>query len=248
MNTTTARTVLVTGASRGLGREIAIAFARIGDFVYLGFLNREDKALETLQAMREAGGDGELCPFDVRQPDQIKAAVEKIVLARGRLDILVNNAGVTRDGLFVTLSHEDWRETISVNLDGAFHCSRAVVKTMISQRRGAIINVASITGVHANPGQANYAASKGGLLSLTRNMASELAPLGVRVNAVSPGLLNTGMAARLDHRIVEETKKHIPLRRFGEAREVANVVVFLASEAASYIVGQGIIVDGGLTG
>ncbi len=242
------RTVLVTGASRGLGRAIAVAFAKTGAFVYVGFHNRTDKAEETLAAIQEAGGAGELCPFDVRQPDKVQAAVESIVRARGRLDVLVNNAGVVRDSLFATLTREDWTETQSVNLDGAFHCCRAAVKSMLVNKQGAIINVGSIAGLHSSPGQSNYAASKGGLLALTKTLGSELAPLGIRVNAVAPGLLATGMAARMDRRLAEETKKRIPLGRFGEAREVADVVVFLASEAAAYIIGQIIVVDGGLTG
>lgn len=248
MSVPLSRTVLVTGASRGLGRAIAVAFAKTGAYVFVGFHNREDKAGETLAEITAAGGEGELCPFDVRQADQVNAAVEKIVRARGRLDVLVNNAGVVRDSLFATLTRGDWSEIQSVNLDGAFHCCRAAVKSMMVNRRGSIINVGSIAGLHASPGQANYAASKGGLLALTKTLGSELAPLGIRVNAIAPGLLATGMAARMDRRLADEARKRIPLGRFGEGREVADVAVFLASEAASYIVGQILVVDGGLTG
>lgn len=245
---TPTRTVLVTGASRGLGSAIALAFGKAGDFVYVGYHTRPDKAAETLAEIRAAGGDGDLCGFDVRHADQVRAAFEGILMARGRLDVLVNNAGVVRDSLFATLSEKDWTEIQAVNLDGAFHCCRAAVKSMLRNKQGVIINVGSIAGLHASPGQANYAASKGGLLALTRTLGSELAPMGIRVNAVAPGLLATGMAARMDRRLAEETKKRIPLGRFGEGREVADVVVFLASPAAAYIVGQIIVVDGGLTG
>jgi 3-oxoacyl-[acyl-carrier protein] reductase len=248
MNAEAARTVLVTGASRGLGRAIAVAFGKTGAYVYVGFHNREDKARETLAEIQAAGGAGEICGFDLRQADQVNAAVARILQARDRLDVLVNNAGVVRDGLFATLTREDWAEIQSVNLDGAFHCCRAAVKSMLKQRQGAIINVGSIAGLHASAGQSNYAASKGGLLAMTKTLGAELAPLGIRVNAVAPGLLATGMAARMDRRIAEETKKRIPLGRFGEGREVADVVVFLASEAAAYIIGQIIVVDGGLCG
>ena len=244
----TNRNVLVTGASRGLGRAIAVAFGKAGYFVHVGYHKREDKATETLEEIRAAVGDGELCAFDVRQVDQVHAAFEGIIKSRGRVDVLVNNAGVVRDSLFATLSREDWTEIQSVNLDGAFHCCRAAVKSMMRNKQGAIINVGSIAGLHASPGQSNYAASKGGLLALTRTLGSELAPMGIRVNAVAPGLLATGMAAHMDRRLAEETRKRIPLGRFGEGREVADVVVFLASEAASYIVGQIIVVDGGMTG
>jgi 3-oxoacyl-[acyl-carrier protein] reductase len=245
------KTVLVTGASRGLGRAIALAFARRGAYVFIGYRMREDKALETLAALKEAGretgGDGGLACLDVRNAESADAAIAGIAGERGGLDVLVNNAGVARDGLFAMMPQQDWAETLATNLTGAFNCCSAAVKTMIARRSGAIINVASVAGLHASPGQANYAASKGGLLAMTRTLAAEMAPYGVRVNAVVPGLLTSGMAARLDHRVMEAKKKQIPLGRLGEAGEVAEAVVFLASEAASYIVGQAIVVDGGMT-
>ncbi len=241
------KTVLVTGASRGLGRAIALAFARRGAYLYLGCRAREDKAAETLAALREAGGAGEVACFDVRNAEATGAALAAIVSARGGLDVLVNNAGVARDALFAMMPAEDFAETLATNLTGAFHCSSAAVKSMIARRSGAIINVASVAGLHASPGQANYAASKGGLLAMTKTMAAELAPYGIRVNAVVPGLLTAGLAARMDRRMLEAKTKQIPLGRLGEADEVAEVAVFLASPAAAYVVGQAIVVDGGMT-
>lgn len=247
MNAPARNTVLVTGASRGLGREIALAFGRAGAYVAVGCRTREDKARETLEALRAAGGDGETACFDIRNPETVHAAVDKLVRERGGVDVLVNNAGVARDALFAMMSTEDWVETVSVNLEGTFHCCRAALRSMMARRRGSIINVASVAGLHASPGQSNYSASKGGLLALTRTLAVEMAPYGIRVNALVPGLLTAGMAARLDHRVVEDRKRRIPLGRFGEAAEVARVAVFLAGEGASYIVGQSIVVDGGMT-
>lgn len=241
------RIVLVTGASRGLGREIALAFAREGAFVAVGCRTREDKARETLEAVRAEGGDGEIARLDIRDPEAVNAVVDRLTRERGGLDVLVNNAGVARDALFAMMSAEDWAETVTVNLQGTFHCCRAALRPMMARRKGAIVNVASVAGLHASPGQANYAASKGGLLAMTRTLAVEMAPYGIRVNAVVPGLLKAGMAARLDHRVAEEKTRRIPLGRFGDAAEVARVAAFLASDAASYVVGQAIVVDGGMT-
>jgi 3-oxoacyl-[acyl-carrier protein] reductase len=241
------QTVLVTGASRGLGRAIAIAFAREGAYVGVGCRVREDKAQETLAAIRAEGSDGEIACFDVRDADAAEAVIGKLARDRGGLDVLVNNAGIARDGLFAMLPRQDWADTLATNLTGAFNCCAAAAKAMIARRSGAIVNVASIAGLHASPGQSNYAASKGGLLALTRTLAAEMAPYGIRVNAVVPGLLTTGLAARMDHRMLAEKKRQIPLGRLGEAEEVAAVAVFLASPAAAYVVGQAIAVDGGMT-
>ena len=237
------RTVLVTGASRGLGRAIAIAFAAEGAHVYLGFRAREHDAADTLAA---AGG-GTLRPFDVTDAAAVSAAFERVRAERGALDVLVNNAGVARDAHVRLLSVEDWTEVLDVNLRGSFLCARAAIAMMLAKGRGAIVNVASVAGVRASPGQTSYAASKGGVLAMTRTMAAEVAPHGVRVNAVVPGLLATGMAARMDQRRAAERIAGIPLGRAGTAEEVARVVTFLASDDASYVVGQAIAVDGGLT-
>jgi 3-oxoacyl-[acyl-carrier protein] reductase len=240
------RTVVITGASRGLGRAMAIAFAREGAHVYVAYRRNEDEAAETLRALPKPGS-GEPLRFDVTQPDEVATAFARVHETRKRVDVLVNNAGSARDAPALLMDPKDWREVLAVNLDGAFLCSRAVLAPMIHARRGAIINVASIAGVRANPGQANYTASKGGLLALSRTLAAELAPKGIRVNAVVPGLFDAGMVQRIDHRFRERALSMVPLGRLGKAEELANVVLFLASDEASYVVGCELAVDGGFS-
>lgn len=240
------RSVLVTGGSRGLGRALAEAFAREGARVGIGYRGRREDAEKTLALVESAGGRGVLLPFDVREPRAVGSAVDGFSRDTG-LDVLVNSAALARDQYFALMSLEEWEGVISVNLHGTYHCCRAVLPGMMARRRGAIVNVASVAGLRASPGQANYAASKAGVIGFTTTLAAETAPYGVRVNAVVPGLLATGMGARLDRRIAERRRSMIPLARFGEADEVARVVLFLASEDASYVVGQCLVVDGGLS-
>ncbi len=240
------RGVLVTGASRGLGRAIAVAFAREGARVGIGFRSRTGDAEETLAAVTAAGGTGELLPFDVKDGAAADAAIRGFA-AQGGLDVLVNNAAVLQDQLFALMGPAEWDEVIATGLGGTWHCCRAAVPHLLAKRHGAIVNVASIAALRASPGQTNYAAAKGGILAFTATLAAELAPRGVRVNAVVPGLLTTGMGARLDRRIAEQRRAAIPLARFGDGDEVARTVVFLASDDASYVVGQCLAVDGGLS-
>lgn len=241
------QTVLVTGASRGLGAALALGFAREGAFVALGCRGQGAKAEEVLAAVRGVGGDGCVLAFDVRERAAVDAAVESLCATRGALDVLVNNAGVACDGPFALMSASDFEDVVNTNLLGTFHVSQAVLPTMMAARRGSIVNVASIAGQHGSAGQANYAASKGGVLALTRTLALELAPRGIRVNAVVPGFLDVGLAARLDHRAAARARERIPLGRFGRGEEVARVVCFVASDEASYLTGQALVVDGGLT-
>ena len=239
----TDRTVVVTGASRGLGRAIACAFAAEGARVIVGYLRAEDEAVRTVSLL---GGRGESLRFDVTRPDEVHAAFTEVHHRHGRVDVLVNNAGSSRDGPVALLGPDEWREVLAVNLDGAFLCTRAVLPPMLHARRGAIVNVASIAGVRANPGQANYAASKGGLLAFSRTLAAEIAPRGIRVNAVVPGLIDAGMVQHMDHRLLERAKARIPMGRLGQAEDVARAVLFLASDDASYVAGCELPVDGGL--
>lgn len=241
------RTVIVTGGSRGLGRAMAAAFGAEGAFVIVGYLARERDAEHTLSLVREAGGDGRVMPFDVSRRPDVDAAIEAIAKERGRVDVLVNNAGIARDELFPLMSQESWDEVLATNLGGLFHCARAVVRPMLAAGRGAIVNVGAVAALRASPGQVNYAASKGGLVAFTRALGAELAPRGIRVNAVLPGAISAGLAARLDRRVADRIRAAIPAGRFGTAEEVARAVLFLASDEATYIIGQSLVVDGGLT-
>jgi 3-oxoacyl-[acyl-carrier protein] reductase len=240
------RHVLVTGASRGLGRDVARAFAREGARVGIGYRSHAVEALETLTMIEADGGTGSLLAFDVREQAAVDAAFATFA-GEGGLDVLVNSAAALRDGWLALLAPGDWQAVVDVNLTGTFHCCRAAVRHMLPKRAGAIVNVASVAGVRASPGQSSYAASKGGVLALTVTAAAELAPRGVRVNAVVPGLLTTGMGRRLDRDVAERRRAAIPLGRFGEGDEVARAVLFLASDEASYITGQSLVVDGGLS-
>jgi 3-oxoacyl-[acyl-carrier protein] reductase len=238
-------TVLVTGASRGLGRAIAAAFGGEGAHVFVGYLSHAEAAAETVGLIEKAGGSGRAVRIDVRSRESVDEAMARVTEGRG-LDVLVNNAGLARDNLFALMTSEEWDQVMAVNLTGTCNCCRAAVRAMLAKKRGAIVNVSSTAGLRASPGQANYSSSKGGVIAFTRTIAAELAPKGIRVNAVVPGLFSAGMAARLDHRIARDRISRIPVGRLGNPEELAALVLFLASDEASYIVGQAIEVDGGL--
>jgi 3-oxoacyl-[acyl-carrier protein] reductase len=239
--------VLVTGASRGLGRAIALAFGAEGAHVWIGHAVRGGDADAAARAIRDAGGSAAPLGFDVTDAAAVEAAVAAAVAERGGIDVLVHAAGVVRDSLFALSEAGDWDEPVRVNLGGALRVTRAVVRPMLAAGKGAIVHVASIAGLRASPGQVGYAASKGGLVAATHTLAAELAPRGIRVNAIVPGLCAAGMVQRLDRRLVADRVARIPLGRLGTADEIARVALFLASDAASYVVGQAIVVDGGLS-
>lgn len=238
--------VMVTGASRGLGRVIAEAFAAEGAYVGITYRVQADSAVETLEAVRDAGGSGACFRMDTRDPESVKACVASLGEDRP-IGVLVNNAAVVHDQPLMMLSPADWQNVLDSNLTGVYHTCRAVLPSMMARREGAIVNVASVSALRATAGQAAYAASKAGVLALTRTLATEAVGHGVRVNAVIPGLLTTGMGARLDHRTAERYRTGIPIGRFGTGEEVATTVLFLASDDASYVVGESVTVDGGLT-
>jgi len=239
------RVALVTGASQGIGREIALQLAAAGIAVAAAARNRE--ALEALAAEIAAmGGQALACPLDVTQESEIAAALAAATSRFGRVDILVNNAGVTRDQLALRLRREDWDTVLATNLTAAFLCSKAVLPGMIRQRWGRIVNIASVVGQTGNPGQANYVASKAGLIGLTKSLALEVASRQVTVNAVAPGFIATAMTAGLGDKAGEKLIERIPLGRIGSPADVAAAVLFLVSGGAAYITGQTLSVNGGL--
>jgi 3-oxoacyl-[acyl-carrier protein] reductase len=240
------QTALVTGAARGLGRCIAQSLAAAGAKVACIDINVETLA-DTVAAIRAAGGTAEPIACDVTQSEQVAKAVDQVVELWGGLNILVNNAGITRDNVIVRMKDEQWDAVININLRGTFLFTRAVARPMMKARGGRIINIASVSGLMGNPGQVNYSASKAGVIGLTRTVARELASRNVTVNAVAPGFIATDMTAALGEDILAQVRKEIPLGRLGDPQDVADAVLFLASDAASFITGHVLTVDGGLT-
>ena len=237
---------LVTGASRGIGRAIALRLADAGCRVAVNYSANRSAAEEVVGECTKRGVEAHALAFDVADSSAVDAAIDLINKTFGRLDILVNNAGISRDGLCIRIKDDDWRKTLSTNLDGAFYCSRAASKIMLKARRGRIINISSVVGEMGNAGQVPYVSSKAGLIGMTKALARELASRGVTVNAVSPGFIETDMTAALDEKTRIEHLKDIPLGRYGGADEVAQLVVFLAGSGAAYITGQIIGINGGL--
>ena len=240
-------TVLVTGASRGLGRTIAKAFAAEGAFVGIGYHRFDQRAEQTLSEIQDMGGGATLVKADVSDPEAVDNAIKTFLAEHDGINVLVNNAAIVDDKPFALMSADNWSSVLQTNLGGVFNCSRAVVRSMMAKSKGAIVNIGSVAGLIASPGQANYAASKGGITALTRTLAAELAPKGIRVNTVVPGLLTEGISQRMDKHLAEVRRGQIPLARFGNPEEVAHAVLFLASDDASYITGQQLVVDGGLS-
>jgi 3-oxoacyl-[acyl-carrier protein] reductase len=240
------RVALVTGASRGIGRACVQALAEPHTMLYVNDVANLELAAETCELARSRGARAEVLPFNVASLDEVTAAVDTIVKAGGRLDILVNNAGIARDNLVARMKEEDWDLVLDVNLKGAFNCIKAACRPMMKQRFGRIINISSVVAYMGNPGQANYVASKAGLVGLTKAVARELASRQVTVNAVAPGFIATEMTANLPEKVQAEMLAQIPLSRFGNPEDVAAAVAFLASEAAAYITGEVIHINGGL--
>ena len=236
---------LVTGGSRGIGRNICFKLAQMGYNVLINYVSNEAEALKTLEEVRNLGGDGEIMQFNVTDREACAAALTKWEEQHPDeyIEVLVNNAGVRRDNLLLRMSDQDWDSVISIHLGGFYNVTRHVIRKMLGKRHGRIINMASLSGLKGVPGQANYAAAKGGLIAATRSLANEVGRKGITVNAVAPGFIRTDMTVDLDE---NELKKSIPLNRFGEAEEVAELVAFLASDKAAYITGECISINGGL--
>jgi len=241
----TDKVVVVTGGGQGIGRAICLKFAQGKAKVIVLDVN-EEMAIKVSDEIRKQGLDAEVDKADVSNATEINTVFAKIIENYGRIDVLVNNAGITRDGLVVRMKEKDWDAVIDINLKGAFNCTKMISKAMLKQRSGRIINIASVVGVTGNPGQANYVASKAGIIGFTKAVAKELAPRGITVNAVAPGFIETEMTASLSDKVKAVMREQIPLGRAGQPEDVATVVTFLASEAAGYITGQVIHVSGGM--
>lgn len=237
---------LVTGASKGIGRAIAVALGREGAHVIVNYNGSTEQAGITCKLIKEAGGTCESMRFNVAEEEPTMEAMKNIIEKYGKLDILVNNAGITRDGLIMRMTDEDFESVLDVNLKGAFHTIRAASKQMLKQRSGRIINITSVSGIMGNAGQANYSASKAGLIGLTKATARELASRGITVNAVAPGFIETDMTDKLSDTVKENACKQIPLGKMGNPTDIAEAALFLASEKAAYITGQVLCVDGGM--
>lgn len=248
MSSLEGKVALITGASSGIGAEIARRLAADGAAVAVNYYpGTESDADSVCAAIRDAGGDAAAFVGDVTDSTQVDDMVSAVLERFGRIDILVNNAGITRDGLLVRMSDEDWQAVIQTNLSGVFHCSRSVGKAMMKARSGAIVNIASVVGLAGNAGQANYSAAKAGVIGLTKTTARELASRGVRANAVAPGFIETAMTQKLSEEVREAARASIAMRALGSPADVAAAVSFLASDDAAYVTGQVLAVDGGMT-
>ena len=243
MGLLTGKTALITGAARGIGKAIALKYASEGCNIAFTDLNICEETEQEIAALGVKAKSYASNAADFAQTEEVVKAVKEEF---GSIDILVNNAGITKDGLMLRMTEQQWDAVIAVNLKSAFNFVHACVPIMMRQRGGSIINMASVVGVHGNAGQANYAASKAGLIALAKSIAQEMGPKGIRANAIAPGFIETAMTAQLSDEIREEWKQKIPLRRGGQVEDIANVATFLASDMSSYVSGQVIQVDGGM--
>lgn len=241
------RIILITGASRGIGRAMALHLAGPGVVLLLNHYDPEpDMAQQTLRDIETKGAKGQICYFSVADFQAVQSHIEGLLTDWGRIDVLINNAGITRDTLLMRMKEEDWDRVLAINLKGVFNCTQAVIRSMIKQKSGKIVNVTSVVGAMGNAGQANYAASKAGVIGFTKSVAKEVAGRGIQVNAVAPGFVDTEMTAVLSDAVRQEFLRSIPMGRSGQPEEVAELVAFLISSASNYITGQVIHINGGM--
>lgn len=246
MGLLTGKTAIITGASKGIGREIAIRYAEEGANVAFTYLSSVEKGQEVEKELQAMGVQAKGYRSDASKYDQAQKLIDDVLADFGQLDILVNNAGITRDGLLMRMSEDQWDTVLEINLKSVFNVVKAAIKPMMKQRKGSIVNISSIVGLRGNAGQSNYSASKSGMLGFTKSVALELGSRGVRSNAIAPGFIETEMTAVLDEKLVNEWKQGIPLKRIGQGKDVADSAVFLGSDLSAYITGQTIQVDGGM--
>ena len=240
------RVIVVTGASRGIGRAIAVEMAAAQTHIIINYNSSAEAARQTAEMVESKGGSSTLMQFSVADPDAVKTAFKQILDAHGRIDVLVNNAGIAKDNLLALMKAADWDDVMDTNLKGAFLCSQAVIKPMIRQRYGRIVNLTSVVGVIGNAGQCNYSAAKAGLIGFTRSLAREIISRNITVNAVAPGFIETDMTLATPKKAREALLELIPAARYGAPEDIAAAVAFLASDAAGYITGQVIHVNGGM--
>ncbi|HCY9620977.1 TPA: 3-oxoacyl-[acyl-carrier-protein] reductase [Staphylococcus aureus] len=240
------KSALVTGASRGIGRSIALQLAEEGYNVAVNYAGSKEKAEAVVEEIKAKGVDSFAIQANVADADEVKAMIKEVVSQFGSLDVLVNNAGITRDNLLMRMKEQEWDDVIDTNLKGVFNCIQKATPQMLRQRSGAIINLSSVVGAVGSPGQANYVATKAGVIGLTKSAARELASRGITVNAVAPGFIVSDMTDALSDELKEQMLTQIPLARFGQDTDIANTVAFLASDKAKYITGQTIHVNGGM--
>ena len=240
------KVAIITGASRGIGKSIAQEFVRQGATVVFTYLSSEEKAIQLEKELSADGGNVKGIRSDASKMEDAVALVDQVVELYGTVDVLVNNAGITRDTLLMRMSEEQWDEVINTNLKSVFNLTKAVIRPMLKARAGSIVNMSSVVGVQGNAGQANYAASKAGLIGFTKSVAQELGSRNIRCNAIAPGFIETEMTGALDEKVVQEWREAIPLKRGGQPLDVANTTVFLASDMSAYVTGQTIHVCGGM--
>lgn len=240
------KVALITGGSRGIGKAIAINLASYKANIVINYTSNKEHALKVKEEIESYGVKSIVIKCDVSKSDEVNNMIEEVVKEFGQIDILVNNAGITRDGLLMRMKEEDFDSVIDINLKGVFNCTKSATKYMMKKRYGKIINISSVVGLIGNAGQANYCASKAGVIGLTKSSARELASRNINVNAIAPGFIDTDMTSVLNENLKETMLKNIPQNRFGSPEDVANLVLFLASDMSSYITGQIINVDGGM--
>tara|TARA_B100001996_G_scaffold377978_1_gene361426 strand:- start:974 stop:1714 length:741 start_codon:yes stop_codon:yes gene_type:complete len=237
---------LVTGGSRGIGSSICLELAKAGATVIVNYSNSKDSASKVLEEIKGNNGSGEIIGFDVSDSSLVDESIKSLIEKYNKIDILVNNAGITRDSLFMRMKEDQWDEVFEINIKGVFNCTKNVVRTMVKNQYGKIINITSVVGEMGNPGQVNYSSTKSGLIGFTKSLAKELGGKNINVNAVSPGFIETEITDVLSDAIKNKYKEIIPLSRFGKAEDVAKAVLFLASDDSSYITGEVLKINGGL--